>query len=227
VKKQQTPAKGGNKKVDILIIVPDNYFEKGTIFNIHDIIKASIKPQLDQYAVNPKKMTIVSKMDTYLAMPPKQRYRFDIILTQMGSIGPAVIDDQAKNSKNLKWVHSVSAGIDGIVSSEAFRKSSIPLTNAKGAYSHVLGEFIALGVLYHTKHVERFTQRKKACKFEREPMHQVCDKHMAIIGYGDIGASCARICKNGFDMKITGVKRNPTDVSKEHRSYCDEIVGND
>ena len=56
----------------------------------------------------------------------------------------------------MKWVHSLSAGIDGYVAVQEFRDSEIPLTNAKGAFSTILGEFIALGVLYHTKHLERF-----------------------------------------------------------------------
>lgn len=55
----------------------------------------------------------------------------------------------------------------------------------------------------------------------------VSDKHLAIVGYGDIGAACAKVAKHGFGMKVTGVKRRPEQVSDEHRSYCDEIVGND
>ena len=50
---------------------------------------------------------------------------------------------------------------------------------------------------------------------------------MAVIGYGDIGAACARIAKHGFGMKVTGVKRDPKAVTAENRSYCDEVVGND
>ena len=56
----------------------------------------------------------------------------------------------------MKWVHSISAGVDGYVAVENFRLSKVPLTNAKGAYGDVLGEFIALGVLYMTKNMERF-----------------------------------------------------------------------
>ena len=52
-------------------------------------------------------------------------------------------------------------------------------------------------------------------------------KHMAIIGYGDIGSACAKAAKFGFGMRVTGVKRNPNDVSEESRSFCDEVVGND
>lgn len=101
------------------------------------------------------------------------------------------------------------------------------MTNAKGAYSSVLGEFIALGVLFHTKHLERFMQRKAEKKWEIEPMELVSKKHIAFIGYGDIGTACAKICKLGFGMKVTGLKRSPDSVTEEQRSYCDEVVGND
>jgi len=36
----------------------------------------------------------------------------------------------------------------------------VTLTNAKGTYSDSLGEFITLGVLYHTKKLENFMRRK-------------------------------------------------------------------
>jgi len=58
-------------------------------------------------------------------------------------------------------------------------------------------------------------------------MELVSNKSMAIIGYGDIGAACAKIAKFGFGMKVIGVKRKPDDCSDEYKSYCDEIVGND
>lgn len=58
-------------------------------------------------------------------------------------------------------------------------------------------------------------------------MELVSNKSMAIIGYGDIGAACAKIAKNGFGMKVIGVKRNPAACSEEYKSYCDEVVGNE
>lgn len=124
-------------------------------------------------------------------------------------------------------MHSISAGIDGYVAKPAFKASPIPLTNARGAYSAVLGEFIALGMLYHTKHVERFMQRKQEKKWELEPMELVSNKHLVVVGYGDIGTACAKIAKFGFGCKVTGVKRDPNSVSDEARSYCDEVVGLD
>lgn len=141
---------------------------------------------------------------------------------------PLILEDQVTvNKNNLKFVHSLSAGADGYLARPAFKESSVVLTNAKGAYSDVLGEFVALGVLYHTKHMERFVQRKADKRWEIEPMELVSNKHMAIIGYGDIGSSCAKIAKLGFGMKVSGLKRDPNSVSDLCKSYCDEVVGND
>ena len=137
-----------------------------------------------------------------------------MIAVQMGTIAPTVLEDQSIKSKKLGWVHSISAGIDGYVAKKAFKDSSIPLTNAKGAYSEILGEFIALGMLYHTKKLERFMQRKREKNWEIEPVEQLRGKTMAIIGYGDIGSACAKIAKYGFGVKVTGVKRDPSTVSE-------------
>jgi len=111
---------------------------------------------LDRVAIDPKNIPVVTTLEEYNAIPEKERYTYDVLLIQMRSFSPFVCEDQTKNNKNLKWVHTLSAGIDGFVAKKVFRESPIPLTNAKGAYSEVLGEFVALGVLYHTKHVERF-----------------------------------------------------------------------
>lgn len=57
------------------------------------------------------------------------------------------------------WVHSMSAGIDGYLAAKDFTQSSITLTNVKGAFSAVLGEFVALGMLYHAKKMPSFLQK--------------------------------------------------------------------
>lgn len=112
-------------------------------------------------------------------------------------------------------MHCLSVGIDGSLKYDAIKKSKIPLTNAKGAYSSVLGEFVSLGVLYHTKKLERFMDSKRRKKWEVQNVELVSDKHMAIIGYGDIGMYCAKAVKNGFGMKVSGLKRNPLNVSED------------
>ena len=73
--------------------------------------------------------------------------------------------------------------------------TDIPLINVKGAFSEVLAEWVALGVLYHTKNLEQFMQFKREIKWEKRYVNVVSRKHIAIVGYGNIGAACARLMK--------------------------------
>ena len=59
-------------------------------------------------------------------------------------------------------MHSLSVGVDEVCGVQTFRESKIPLTNARGAFSDILAEFVLLGMLYHAKHVELFQRQKNA-----------------------------------------------------------------
>lgn len=51
---------------------------------------------------------------------------------------------------------------------------------------------------------------------------------MAIVGFGDIGAACGRVAKQGFGTHVIGLKRKPEETTEEQRTLCsDEIVGLD
>lgn len=150
---------------------------------------------------------IVTSAETYEALADK--YSYDALVIFWGPHVPAIINDQAKNSQRVKWAQALSAGIDNYMTAPDFKAAThIPLTNVKGAYSHVLGEFIALGMLYHAKHVERYMNYKKDRVWGKGPVDLCSKKTMAIVGFGDIGAGCGRICK-AFGTKIIGVKRRP------------------
>lgn len=82
-------------------------------------------------------------------------------------------------------------------------------------------------MLYHAKKVESFMKKKTQKLWELEPVELVSNKTMVIVGYGDIGAACARVAKLGFGTRVIGIKRRPDLVSDEYRSFCDEIVGNE
>ena len=65
------------------------------------------------------------------------------------------------------------------------------------------------------------------CLWRRHDMGLINKKHMVIVGYGDVGNLVGKIMKNGFGMKVTGIKKKPTWplIPREHKENCDEIVG--
>ena len=81
-------------------------------------------------------------------------------------------------------------------------------------------------MLYFSKHVEHWQAEKRARTWNVGTVDLCSKKTMAIVGYGDIGASCGRICKV-MGTKIIGVKRRPEQTPEEHKAFCDELVGLD
>lgn len=136
-----------------------------------------------------------------------------------------VVEVLAKNP-NIKWVHSLLAGVDGIMSPELIAHPA-PLTNAKGAYSASLGEWVIFAMLWHTKKVDRWAKLKAQAKWAPAEVGMCSDKTLGIIGYGDIGIQCAKHVKGAFGSRVIGMKRDPASVNELGKKSADEIVGND
>lgn len=58
-------------------------------------------------------------------------------------------------------------------------------------------------------------------------MELVSSKTLAIVGYGDIGSTVAKMAKRAFGMRIIGVNKFPEMVTKDQAQWADEIVGLD
>ena len=65
-----------------------------------------------------------------------------------------------KRAKSVRWVHSLSAGVDGILFPE-FVESDVPLSNARGIYKRPLAEFAVLGLLFHFKKLRRLIDNQR------------------------------------------------------------------
>eukprot|EP00347_Sterkiella_histriomuscorum_P002277 403368774 len=147
------------------------------------------------------------------------KYDYDCILVSDAALAKVILQDQCINSQKLQWVHSLLVGIDVICSVEEFKlNDSIILTNAKGAFSESLAEFIIYSIL----------QTTQPNKFGNDSSVQLLEKlTVGIIGYGDIGFQCARMINKLLKMKVVGLKRSPQNTTQEHSDQVDEIIGFD
>jgi len=106
----------------------------------------------------------------------------------------------------LKWVQSVSAGIDTFLIPE-FLNRDIILTGTSGIHSAAIGEFILTTMLMFAKnasHCFEMKQRKEWQEFTPAVLH---GKTVGIIGLGDIGQEVARLSK-AFGMKVIAIRRS-------------------
>jgi phosphoglycerate dehydrogenase-like enzyme len=111
------------------------------------------------------------------------------------------------HAKKLKWIHSMSAGVEQILFPELIN-SSIPLTNARGVFKRSLAEFALLGMLYFAKGVSRLEQQKREHKWETFLVDWIPERKVAIVGYGEIGRECAMLAK-ALGAQILATRRRP------------------
>jgi phosphoglycerate dehydrogenase-like enzyme len=117
------------------------------------------------------------------------------------------LSDLWQQAKAVRWVHSLSAGVEHLLSS-GLSSSDVQLTNARGVFKRSLAEFAVLGILFHYKRVRRLIDNQRQHKWDRISVKFADGRVMGIVGYGEIGRECALLAK-GLGLKIHGLRRNP------------------
>jgi phosphoglycerate dehydrogenase-like enzyme len=112
-----------------------------------------------------------------------------------------------KHARSVRWAHSLSTGVEGILF-PALIRSSVPLTNARGVFKRALAEFAMLGILFHYRRVRRLIENQRARQWNDGSVTLVRDRVMGVVGYGEIGRECA-LLGSALGMKIHALRRNP------------------
>ena len=120
------------------------------------------------------------------------------------------------HARNARWVHTLSAGVEGILFPEMIH-SKVLLTNSRGVFKRPLAEFALLGMLMHFRKVRTLFEQQHARRWAGIDVQMLRDKVMAVVGYGEIGRECALLGR-ALGMKILALRRNPD------RSNVDPVV---
>jgi phosphoglycerate dehydrogenase-like enzyme len=109
--------------------------------------------------------------------------------------------------KDVRWVHSRSAGLDNVLFPELV-SSHVPLTNGSGVFSQSLGEFSLAAILYFAKDFRRMIRNQVAGVWEQFDVEEIDGQTVGIVGYGDIGRAVAKRVRP-MGMTVLAVKRHP------------------
>mmetsp|Transcript_6198 Transcript_6198/g.8060 ORF Transcript_6198/g.8060 Transcript_6198/m.8060 type:complete len:432 (-) Transcript_6198:96-1391(-) len=124
---------------------------------------------------------------------------------------------------SIKWVHCRSAGIDFVESDrliEVTEAQNIRVTNAKGQFSSSLAEYALFACSYFAKDLPRMMRQQKERKWEKYNVEELRGKTLGIVGYGDIGRSCAKLGTQ-YGMRIVALRRHPY-LSRDD-PFCNKV----
>ena len=110
-------------------------------------------------------------------------------------------------SSRVRWVHSRSAGLDGMLFPGLVERP-VTLTNARGVFSEILGEFAIGAVLFLAKDFRRLVTSQMAGKWDPFDVVEIRGQTLGLVGYGDIGRAVARRA-HVFGMNVVALRRRP------------------
>ncbi len=110
-----------------------------------------------------------------------------------------------ERATNLKWVQTISTGVDRIMTPE-LALSSVIVTNMSGIHEVTMGEFVLMLMLMFVKGAPRSFYQQIEGRFKWFPMDVLTGKTVGIVGFGRIGREVARVSKF-FGMKVIATRR--------------------
>jgi phosphoglycerate dehydrogenase-like enzyme len=128
--------------------------------------------------------------------------------------------DIVKNAKQLRWLLSMSAGVERCVSNPEIVSRNLLLTNLRAVESATIGEHAVALALALARGLDRFVADTKQGQWKRESgarMQTLTGKTMLVVGLGGIGTEVASRA-HGLGMKVTAT-RNSGRTGPDYVSY--------
>lgn len=124
-----------------------------------------------------------------------------------GGIPASVLDHLLARAPQIEWIHSVSAGIDRVLT-PAVRARGITVTNARGVFSQPIAEYVVMMMLAIARRLPQLLELQRERTWQPLRGRELGELTLGIVGYGSIGASVARLL-TPFGTRIVATRRHP------------------
>lgn len=120
---------------------------------------------------------------------------------------PARLDDLATRARELRWLHTTSAGVDGLLPLDWLPRG-VAFTNNRGAHGVKAGEFVRMAfTMLHTR-MPQIIANQRAHHWEQLFSPTLAGRTALVVGLGDLGEAAARAAKQS-GLEVIGVRRTP------------------
>jgi phosphoglycerate dehydrogenase-like enzyme len=124
-----------------------------------------------------------------------------------GQIASSVLDHVIARAPALRWIHSISAGVDRVVT-PLTRERGLQVTNARGVFSPPIAEYVVLMCLAIARRLPQLFDLQRERTWQPLRGEELSGLTVGIVGYGSIGAEVARLLEP-FGTRIVATRRRP------------------
>ncbi|MBX3651792.1 MAG: D-2-hydroxyacid dehydrogenase [Burkholderiales bacterium] len=130
---------------------------------------------------------------------------------------PADRSNLATRAPRLKWVHSTSAGVDGVLPLDWLPRGTA-FTNNSGAHGHKAEQYMTMAYHLLNSRMAAIMANQQARDWEALFSPSISGKTAVVVGLGDLGEAAARAAKK-IGLKVIGVRR-----SAQKNRHADRVV---
>jgi phosphoglycerate dehydrogenase-like enzyme len=124
-----------------------------------------------------------------------------------GGIAASVLDHVIERAPSLRWIHSISAGVDRVATPLA-RQRGLQVTNARGVFSRPIAEYVVLMCLAIARRLPQLLDLQRERTWQPLRGQELGSLIVGIVGYGSIGAEVARLLEP-FGTRVIATRRRP------------------
>lgn len=115
----------------------------------------------------------------------------------------------------LRWLHSVPAGAEALLTPEVVAAEHVTITSSKGPMWPLVAEHALLLMLALARGLPGFVRNQGERSWQvpsgPRPVLDLFEKTVLILGVGGIGGHLARTCQVGLQMRVLGTARTSRD----------------
>jgi phosphoglycerate dehydrogenase-like enzyme len=120
-------------------------------------------------------------------------------------------EDQIKNAPRLKWIQTLSAGVEAYPL-DYIQEKEILLTTSRGIHKVQMSEYAISMMVIAARRLDRMIVNQRQRLWDRNiPQNEIYGKTLGIIGLGSIGQEIAKKA-DLMGMSVLGIKNTPTPV---------------
>ncbi len=124
-----------------------------------------------------------------------------------GGLSSIVLDHLLARTPNLRWIHSVSAGIER-VAIPAVTSRGLIVTNGRGVFSRPIAEYVVMMLLAIARRLPQLLELQDERTWQPIGGRELSGVTLGILGFGSIGADVAALLRP-FGTRILATRRHP------------------
>jgi phosphoglycerate dehydrogenase-like enzyme len=129
------------------------------------------------------------------------------VLLRGWSLGGDSLDRLVGRAPKLRWIHSVSAGVESMMT-PCVRLRGLTVTNGRGVFSVPIAEYVMTMMLAICRRLPQLMELQRERTWQPIEALELADTTIGLLGVGDIGREVARLA-GPFGPRIVAVRRRP------------------